>query len=453
MRMIVVAILGSLCVVLLSACGERAQGDVSPRDLSASVRQGGTLGDEADYIFDPSIIRTYKVVVADDDWSWLNENELLEEYVPATLLFEGEEYSQVAVRYKGFFGALRLCFDPQGNRTCDKLSLKLKFSEYDDGLRFYGLKRLNFHSMQGDPTKMHDMLGYGLFREAGVFAPRTTYAKLIVNGELLGLFAVVEQIDGSFTRSRFADGGRGNVYKEVWPVETSAQRYIDALRTNREEEPSPEKMVRFAAALAAATDETFVPVLEEWTDFDALMNYLAVDRLIDNWDGIVAWYCIPEAFAEVMGQSGCFNHNYYWYEETERDRVWLIPWDLDHTFEVPSPIKTAFGLPDWTDEPGDCAEVPVFLGIGGLPPSCDPLIGRLATLTWEPYVEATQALLDGPFQIDILHERIDAIAVHIAPAVAGDPNGPSVEAWQTAVDKLKTDVVLMREYIEEQISQ
>jgi spore coat protein CotH len=252
-------------------------------------------------------------VVADDDWAWLNENELLEQYVPATLLFEGEAISQAAVRYKGFFGALRLCF-VGGERSCDKLSLKLKFSEYDDSLRFHGLKRLNFHSMEGDPTKLHDMLGYGLFREAGVFAPRTTYAKLVVNGELLGLFAVVEQIDGSFTRSRFADGGRGNVYKEVWPVGTSDQMYLDALRTNREEEPSVEKMARFAADLAAAADDTFVPLLEEWTDFDALMNYLAVDRVIDNWDGIVAWYCVPEAFASVMGRSGCFNHNYYWYE-------------------------------------------------------------------------------------------------------------------------------------------
>jgi spore coat protein CotH len=276
--------------------------------LTACSRAGGEdseIGDAADYVFDESVIRTYEVLIDDADWERLNDDPTLEQYVPATLLFEGDEYRDVAVRYKGFYGALRFCFDMQGNRICKKLSIKLKFSEYDDTGRFYGLKRLNFNSMETDASKMHDVLGYALFREAGVPAPRATYAKLVVNGEPLGLFALVEQIDGAFTRSRFhdEDGGRGNLYKEVWPVHFAPGPYLMALKTNREEDPSVDKMSRFAQALDGATDETFLSVLESWTDIDMLMRYLAVDHLTGNRDGITAWYCVFAPCETVYGSS------------------------------------------------------------------------------------------------------------------------------------------------------
>ncbi len=435
----------ALVLGILAACRTEDEGGgaFDPADDSAGAGWDTPVGDDADFVFDSSVIRTYELIIDEADWGWLNDNARLESYVPATLIFEGEEYPEVAVRYKGFVGALHRCFDLKGNRTCKKLSMKLKFSEYDDTRRFYGLKRLNFQSMELDPTKMHEVLAYGLFRQAGVIAPRATYAKLVVNGEPLGLFALVEQIDGMFTRSRFPDGGSGNLYKEVWPVHSDPGRYLQALRTNREEDPSAEKMIRFAQALEGATDETFVSVLQSWTDMDMLMSYLAVDRLIDDWDGIVAWYCLGDF---------CFNHNYFWYEDTVRDRVWLIPWDLDNTFVVPSPVRTFYEMPDWDVVPDSCEPIPIFLpGVLGRPPMCDDLIQRLSTLTWDTYAERTRELLDGPFQTSVLQARIDALAEHIAPAIAEDPNGPTVARWEAAVSKLKDDVVTMRSYIEAKV--
>lgn len=432
----------ALVLVFLAACREDGSGALDYGDDASVEEWNALVGDEADFVFDDSVIRTYELTVDEADWEWLNNNQRLEEYRPAALLFEGEEYPDVAVRYKGFMGALGMCFDRQGNLTCKKLSLKLKFSEYDDAGRFYGLKRLNFHSMESDLSKMRDTLAYGLFRQAGVFAPRVSYAKLVVNGEMLGLFALVEQIDGQFTRSRFPDGGGGNLYKEIWPVHSEPISYVRRLKTNREEDPSVDKIIRFAQALEQATDETFPSVLEAWTDTDMLMNYLAVDRLIDNWDGILAWYCVGEY---------CFNHNYYWYEDSERDRVWLIPWDLDNTFSVPSLMRDVYQMPDWDEIEKGCEPLPVFLGIQGRPPACDDLIGRFSGLMWDPYVEKTRELLDGPFQIDVLHERIDRLAERLAPAIAEDPNGPTVAEWEAAVERLKEIVVTKRSYIESKV--
>lgn len=423
---------GLAVAMLVMACGGGTGGD-------PDAAGGADAGPGAELVFDESVVRTYELIVAPADWQWLNDNATLEQYVPATLRFEGAEYPGIGLRYKGGYGNLTLCVDGQGNQTCDKLSMKLDFAEYDPAGRFHGLKKINLHSMVRDPTKLHDALGYAVFRAAGVHTARTAHARVIVNGELLGLFAVVEQIDGRFTTDRFGaiDGGDGNLYKEVWPVHTAQQPYLDALQTNEDQAPSADKMVRFATALAGASDAGFEAALGAWVDLDYWARYLAADRLIENWDGIVAWYCAGT----------CFNHNYYWYESATADRVWPIPWDLDNAMEYPGLIRTQFGMPDWDEvPPASCDPIQVFLGIQGKPPACDKLIGKSAELLWDRYAAASQELLDGPFSEATLMARIDFLAGVIADAVAEDPD-LDLAAWQTAVDALRADVIGLRGYI------
>lgn len=420
-------------LLLALACGGEGAGDRGEAD-------GGAERDSS-FVFDESEIRTFELTVAPADWDFLNDDPRLEQYVPADLSYAGATFSDIGVRYKGAVGSLGLCFDQQGNQICDKLSFKLKLNEYVPGQRLYGLNKINLHSMEKDPSKMHDAIGYKLFRDAGVFAPRTAYARVVVNGELVGLFVAVEAIDGRFTRQRFPDGGEGNVYKEVWPVHLTEQPYLDALKTNEDDLPPPsaDKMVRFARALAGADASTFESVISEWTDVDMLMRHQAVARLIDHWDGIVGWYCVGGT---------CFNHNYYWYESTAADQVWLIPWDLDHTFEEPSPIRTNFGMPDWDDTDADCAPIPVFLGIEGRAPACDTALLRpMVTVLWDRYVAESRALLAGPFAPSAIDARIAELETLIAGAVAEDPDlDPG--AWAAAVEALRAAVDAKRTHVE-----
>jgi hypothetical protein len=286
---------------------------------------------------------------------------------------------------------------------------------------------------------MKDRIGYGLFRAAGVPAPRSVHARLVVNGQDLGLFALVEAIDGELVEDHFVgvDGsGDGNLYKEVWPLYPTAAPYLNALETNEANNPSVDKMIRFAGALGAADASTFRAVASSWMDLPTLVSFLAVDRFIDNWDGIVGWYC------NAAGQ--CGNHNYYWYEETGRDRVWLIPWDLDNTFHVPSPIRTGYGMPDWDASPTDCALRQVFLGFYGRPPACDHLIGLMAQVLWSDYQARTAELLAGPASPAAMESEIAAMETLLAPEVATDAFGPGMAAWQAAVADLRADLPALR---------
>jgi hypothetical protein len=317
--------------------------------------------------------------------------------------------------------------------------MKLRFDEYVDGQRFAGLKRINFHAMMRDASHMRDRLGYGLFRAAGVAAPRAAHARLIVNGQDLGLFALVEEIDGEFVEDHFraVDGtGEGNLYKEVWPQYAAPAPYLAALETNEDANPSVDKMVRFAAALQAATPQTFHATIGAWTDTPALVSYLAVDRLIDSWDGIVAFYCNQ--------QGGCSNHNFFWYEETARDRMWLVPWDLDNTMQVPSLMRDSYGVPDWDASRSDCALRPVFLGFSVRPPACDPLVGGAAQALWPEYTARTEELLAGPASAAALEAEVARMEQLLEPEVMTDVDGPGLEAWRQGVAELRANLPVLR---------
>jgi hypothetical protein len=265
------------------------------------------------------------------------------------------------------------------------------------------------------------------------------HARIVLNGELVGLFIIVEQIDGRFTKDRFPADGDGNVYKEVWPLHQWEGPYLAKLRTNEDQNPSAAKMVAFATAMANAGDAGFPDVIDQWMDKDALMRYIAVDRAIENWDGIVGLYALPAG-----------NHNYYWYEETLADQVWLIPWDLDHTFDYPNPIVTNYGTPSWNEVPGSCAPIPTFSGVPRYPAMCDDFIRRIVTEQHDEWTAAAQSFLDTLYTQAELDSRVDFYADQIDAAVQEDPDLDYAQ-WQTSVDELRADLLGLRDQLQAQI--
>ncbi len=427
--------------------------------VSGSGGTGGGVGpgtviaeptDEAAYIYDQGQVRTYELTVAPADLAAINSDPVAEQYVPATLTFEGATYASVALRYKGSVGAFYSCVEngglnPSGAKTCRKLSMKLSFNEYDPEGRFFGLKKLNFHSMNADDSQLRDRLGYWLFRQMGVPAPRAVHARLVINGQVEGLFALVEQIDGRFTRSRFTDGGEGNLYKEVWPMHTSEQTYLNALETNEDQMPSAAKIMSFAQALMSAADNALPGVIDARMNRDITLRYVAVDRTIANDDGAFHFYCnLPQGQGANPGNVG--NHNFYIYEGATSDQLWVIPWDMDLAFLGESSftrINTA-----WTATAPFCN----CTFSSQLAPSCDRLIRGWGQMTAD--VNALQReLLDGPFSSASVSAQLNAWTTQLMPIVteiAADPEQISVSAWQNAVNSLRSSIDSLRNTAEAQ---
>ncbi len=393
--------------------------------------------DRAEFLFDATKVRTYNIIVADRDLRAIDADPAAEIYVPASLEFEGTRIDNLRVRYKGGYGAfLAPCTggDLLGVSIAKtgKCSIKLAFDQVDSEGRFYGLRKLNFHSMNRDGSMLRDRLGYSLFRDSELVAPRSVHARVLINGRLEGLFALVEQVDGRFTRSRFGDGGEGNLYKEIWPIHRERKAYLDALETNEDESPSVDGMLDFTAAI-----ERNSSAAEAFLNRDYVMKYVAVDRTIINDDGIFHWWCASDGAGANPGGVG--NHNYYWYQESARSFFWLIPWDLDNAFNASASVVV---WPEWkASATCTCASTP-YSFIPQLPASCDRLTQHF--ISWlSDYNRHVDTFVSGPFAAAAVNAKLDAWVAQIRPHVveaAGRLGAPSESDWEAAVRALRTTV-------------
>ena len=445
-RLGMAALLG--VIVIAAGAALAATGDRTPRlpseAAAATIGVDQQRSDPNDVVFDPTVVRTFQLEISDEEYAKLRADPFAETYVRAAVTIDGVRYEPVGIRYKGFFGALRFCFR-DGRQICDKLSWKLKFNHFEPSLRLHGLKRLNFHSMKGDETQMREVLAYQVYRDAGVIAPRSVHAKLELNGKGLGLFAMTEDIDDRFIADRFRDRGRGVLYKEVWPGNIDRlwvfqNTLTDAIARGPLD---PSGIQRFSEAIeeAETAEARYAALIDQLHDSETFFNYLAADRLMDNWDGIVAWYC----------SQGCGNHNYFWYEDALSGGFTLVPWDLEHTWRSPSPIRRYYDMPDWDDTDRSCRRRAVFLNIPAVAPHCDPLLYAIVTEGWGDYIEASRTLLRETLSVELMHERIEAIRDLIAEHVAADGNGPGAPVWREHVRRLFGEVSERWEYIDDKI--
>jgi CotH kinase protein len=412
------------------------------------------LSKNSDYVFDQGQVKTYNLLMRADDLLKLNNDPAKEEYLPAALVFEGDTISPIGVRYKGSIGAYIGCVSgtdwskPSGYKTCTKLSMQFKINWEGRKERFYDLNKLQFHSQNYDKSRLRERLGYWLFNQMGVPAPRCVHARLLINGKLSGLYGLVEEIDNRFAEYAYAQG-KGNIYKEVWPILSNGvaqkeQAFIDALKTNEGPNADVSLMKAFSEAVSSSTEANRKSVITQYMDIKSIMSYIVVDRGIRHDDGPFHWYC--------DNNGGCGNHNFYWFEDQKNKKMHLIPWDLDGAFEhIIRNSNPVTPLADkWGDVSNDCK--PFNYGSASFlqkSAACDKLTAAWVTFNDE-YLAAKKR-----FQTDILTDektinQLDTWAKQISPFIkeADDFHKNSKTTtffiWEDAVSTLKNQVQMAK---------
>jgi spore coat protein H len=413
---------------------ETKNDDTTPeeRDTSETLFKNvfeDKLDDEAASLFDPTGVVEIRLTLPPDVWEQLIIDARDEQYVSAEVDIDGTSQGEVGLRFKGAYGNLYPCFDENDALICPKLSMKIKFNEYDDEKRFMGLKRINLHSPRWDQSLMKEYFSYKLFREMGIPTSRVGYAYVHVNDEPIGLFTLVEQIDGRFTDSRFVEGD-GNLYKEI-QLEADEEAMNEGLRTNKD--IADHTVYKdYAEEMTDAEDDELIDVLTKWMSPEYLMKYMAVDDTIFNWDGITAFYC---------GEGwGCINHNFYLYQEETAKRFWLIPWDMDATLDSYNWMPTS----PWNDRSVDCDEWIESENVGseGVRPACgDPFLRALSLYqeSSDRYDSALKHLVEEVFDVDAYKKEVDKIAAALESYVEADPDR-SLNGWSNAVRGIKQNI-------------
>ena len=402
---------------------------------------------KSDYIFDQNKLPTFELTLPPEHLAEIDADPAAEKYVEGSMIFEGETLSPVGIRYKGSVGAFVNCLsgtnllNPSGHKICTKLSMKVKVNWTDTDDKFYGLKKLQFHSQNLDNSQLKERLGYWLFQQMGVAAPRSIHARLIINGEYQGLFALTEQIDGRFTRFNYGDG-TGNLYKEIWPINSNGvphnpQSYLNALETNEEDNPSPDMIRTFGQEIANADVDSVGNVIIKWMDLDEIMAYIAVDRTIRVDDGAFHWYC--NGFS-------CSNHNYFWYEDPTQIKMHLIPWDMDNAFEnIISDVNPVTPIADeWGEISNNCE--PFVYGsfqFSQRSAACDKLTAGWVSFEAE-YEQKILELKEGPLSVAAIDAQLTSWIEQIRSATveASEKHGDaiSVSAWEAEIQNLISNI-------------
>lgn len=407
----------------------------------------------SDYIFDQNSLHTFEINLPVSQLKKLDANPAAEQYVAGTLTFEGEKISPIGIRYKGSIGAFVGCLsgldaaNPSGYKTCTKLSMQLKINWLDPDSKFYGLKKIQLHSQNLDPSQMHERLAYYLFRVMGVPAPRSVHARVIVNGQYMGLFALTEEVDGRFARENF-DDGMGNLYKEIWPLDMnglpfSESTYLSHLETNEDESPTANMIRGFAQAIANSTPDNIQAIIMDRMKLEEIIAYAVVDRTIRVDDGPFHWYCWG---------GNCSSHNYFWYEEPTENTLHLIPWDMDNAFEnIISNENPVIPIADaWGETRNNCQPFP-YGGFQFMQRSaaCDRL-----TAGWASFEDEYEDMLVH-FKTEVLaaeniNPLLDVWVAQVRDATteasAAHIDAITVVTWDNAIDKLKGQLEYARNH-------
>ncbi len=377
-------------------------------------------------VFSQNSVHTYSVNIDTSVFDSLEKNAREEFYVPCTLSFNGSPIGIVGIRYQGSDYHHNLYFDENGKTgIAPKISFKFKFDEYEPNKRFSGLKRLILNAMDTDATCIRNKLSYTLFNEMGIYSCRTAYGRLEINGKYEGLFLVLEPVDGEFLDNRFCGYGDGNLYKEVWPGNTVKDWAMENLKT-KEYVGNVNRMLEFDSAITDMTLDNFVNEIEEWSDLDYILRFLAVDRAVIAIDGIMTWYVMGKFYG---------NHNYYWYEENKVDgKFYLLPWDYDATFYVPDGLFDIAEMPRWNEEP--VTDTFSIFGDGQvICPSADKFIYMLGQTSWNQYVDIATKFLNNQFSKNNLSDKITKWRDLIDPHLKDDPNlWQTYNGWSNAIE-------------------
>ena len=240
-------------------------------------------------------------------------------WAEGSLTINGQHLNGIGARYKG-----NASFNLMRGSLKRNMKIKLDWANKDQN--YNSVETLNLNAGGLDPSKLRDVFSYWLFREAGVPAPRTTFAEMTLTipgqyeKEHLGIYTIVEQVNKSFLKDRFGSK-KGLLMKPegIASVEYHGDDWRFYAHLYRpDNQPSLAQSMRvmdFANVVNLSNTKQFRDSISSYLDIDGFLRFIAVNALIVNLDTLLA---MPQ--------------NYYLHLSKDTNKFVFFPWDLDISF-------------------------------------------------------------------------------------------------------------------------
>jgi hypothetical protein len=264
--------------------------------------------------YDLSTIQTIEISFSQSNWDALLDAEkaTTENYIMAdSVVINGVMFDSVGVKYKG---------NSTYNANQNKNPFHIELDTYKSQ-DYQGYKDIKLSNVAKDPSFLREVLSYQILRQY-MHAPKSNYANVYVNGNLIGLYSNSEAITKTFLEKRIAD--KNNVFIKCNPPAGAGPGTSD-----------------YPSLVYLGTDSTlYYDAYELKSDFGwkELLNLCdTLDNQINNVQDILdvdraIWML---AFDNVMvnldSYIGGFAQNYYLYKD-DFNRFMPIVWDLNESF-------------------------------------------------------------------------------------------------------------------------
>jgi uncharacterized protein (TIGR03437 family) len=279
---------------------------------------GASFGQQlARDFFDNTVVHDIHIDLDPNDWATLKQNYGADTYYSANVSSGSLAASQVAIRSRG-----------RGSRSGEKPNLDVNIDKYIKKQTFAGLAFFILKAQNQDPSTFHEPIAFELFRKMGLPAPREAPARLYINGEYYGYYALIEHEDEDFlTRNLGEDGGdlfewKPNASYNFEDLGDDPAPYANLLdpKTNTDN-PDYQKFIALIKAINYSADADFVGAVSPYLDLRLYLTYVATENVLCEIDGI---------WDGVYG-----TNNIYLYRFQGQSLFQIIAWDKDLTFSSP----------------------------------------------------------------------------------------------------------------------
>ena len=288
------------------------------------------------------------------------------EFVAGMVSEKTAVYPHVGIHLKGAVGSFRAVDDKPG--------LTLDFSEFNQGQKFHGLRRIHLNNSVEDPSFMNEKLASELFQAAGVPAPRVAHAVVILNGRSLGLYVLKEGFTEDFLARHFHQVG-GDLYEPAEGHDIDQRLKRNSVRGVTQGRTALE-------ALAGAVREPDPALrwqrLEGVLEMDRFIAFMALEIMLGHRDG----YCLAR-------------NNFRVYHDLDTGKMVFFPHGMDQ-----------------------------LLGTADLPwqPSLAGLVAKAVMDSPEGrqhYAASFTTLFTNLFKTEALTNRVDQLALALRPHLNG----------------------------------
>jgi len=313
-----------------------------PKDYVVNAKTQGKAKDgKYNDFFLEDTLQTVYIEIDENNLNYLLQNADEEPYVMTTSVTIGDvKLGYCGLKTKGSYTLEHAYTDNAGS---DRFSFTVNFGkfikkkDYGEKQNFYGCDKISFNNFFFDKSMMKEFFALKLMDEMGLPTPQYGLAKLYINGNYYGVYAMVEALDSSILEQYYnvdkdaissylcKPEGTGLLYDELIDEPDALWEYDeDTYKDVEDMLPTVMEWLRKINCLSEGKDfdgktidvnsEEYLKLLDKIMNVDEVVKYFAVH----------SWLCQMDNM--FVGQK-----NYGLYIDTDGVCT-VVPWDYDLSF-------------------------------------------------------------------------------------------------------------------------